>query len=395
MSISIDEEYLTGTLVAMVQINSINPTLVADAPGEAEMGDYVAEVMNSLGLEVTLTEIEPSRVNVVGKLAGQGNGFGPRGRSLLLNAHMDTVGVAGMTIDPFGAEIKDGRLYGRGSYDMKASLAAMLAAVKALQDGGVVLAGDLWLTAVADEEALSIGSAAVAQGITADGVIVTEPTHFDICRAHRGFIWYEVETIGRAAHGSRFLDGIDANVRMGRFLAELDKLEQDLRKREPHPLAGPPSLHAALLNGGTELSTYAAHCSLQLERRTIPGETEAQARAELQAIIDRLTQADDTFQATVKPFFQRDPYTVAAEAPIIQTLEQVVSDHFGQTPAHIGATFWTDAALFAESGMDAVLLGPKGAGPHSAVEWVDLQSAVDLAQILVETAVRFCGTVPK
>jgi acetylornithine deacetylase len=304
---------------------------------------------------------------------------------------MDTVGITGMTIDPFGAEIKDGRLYGRGSYDMKASLAAMLAAVKALRDGGVTLAGDLWLTAVADEEALSIGSAAVAQEIQADGVIVTEPTHFDICRAHRGFIWYEVETIGRAAHGSRFREGIDANMRMGRFLAELDKLEQDLRSRQPHELAGPPSLHAALLNGGAELSTYAANCRLQLERRTIPGETETEARAELQAIIDRLAQADETFRATVKPFFQRNPYTVAAGAPIIQTLEQVLSDHFGRPPAHIGQTFWTDAALFAEAGMDAVLLGPKGEGPHSAVEWVDLQSAVDLAQILAETAMRFCG----
>jgi acetylornithine deacetylase len=390
VTISIDQDYLIDTLVALVQINSINPTLVPGAPGEAEIGEYVAAAMREMGLDVVLTEVESGRVNVVGKVAGQGNGL-----SLLLNAHMDTVGVAGMTINPFGAEIKDGRLYGRGSYDMKASLAAMLAAVKALQDGSVVLAGDLWLTAVADEEALSIGSAAVAKAITADGVIVTEPTHFDICRAHRGFIWYEVETIGRAAHGSRFHDGIDANMRMGRFLAELDKLEQDLRRRKPHELAGPPSLHAALLNGGTELSTYAASCRLQLERRTIPGETEAQARAELQAIIDRLSQADETFQATLKPFFQRNPYTVAAEVPIIQTLEQVVSEHFGRPPTHIGQTFWTDAALFAEAGMDAVLLGPKGAGPHSAVEWVDLQSTVDLAQILAETAIRFCGTVSK
>jgi acetylornithine deacetylase len=129
-----------------------------------------------------------------------------------------------------------------------------------------------------------------------------------------------------------------------------------------------------------------------MERRTIPGETEASARAELQTIIDSLSKADETFQAKVKPFFQRDPYAVPADAPIIQTLEQVVTAHFGQPPAHVGATFWTDAALFAEAGMDAVLLGPKGAGPHSAVEWVDLQSAVDLAQILAETAVQFCGT---
>ena len=164
-----------------------------------------------------------------------------------------------------------------------------------------------------------------------------------------------------------------------------------MRGREAHELAGVPSLHAALLKGGSELSTYAANCILQMERRTVPGETEAETRAELQAIIDQLAQADENFKATVKPFFQRNPYSVAADVPVIQTLERVATAHFGQPPAHVGATFWTDAALFAEAGMDAVLFGPKGAGPHSAVEWVDLHSAVDLAQILVETAVQFCG----
>jgi acetylornithine deacetylase len=393
VNISIDQEYLIGTLVELVQMNSINPSLVAAAPGEAEIGAYVAELMRELGLAVTVTEIEPGRVNVVGKLAGRGGG-----QSLLLNAHMDTVGVAGMTLDPFSAAVQNGRLYGRGSQDMKASLAAMLAAVKALVDGGVTLAGDLWLTAVADEEAYSIGTAKLVEQIVASGekidaAIVTEPTDLALCLAHRGFIWYEVVTEGRAAHGSRYQEGVDANMRMGRFLAELDKLEQALRGREPHPLAGPPSLHAALLNGGTELSTYAAKCVLQLERRTIPGETEAQATAELQAIIDQLAAADETFKGTVKPFFQRDPFAITAVAPIVQLLQQITTTHLGQPPAHMGGTFWTDAALFAEVGIDTVLIGPKGQGLHSAEEWVDLQSAVDLAAILVETAVQFCSRV--
>ena len=180
---------------------------------------------------MTTYEIAPGRVNIVGVLKGRGSG-----RSLLLNAHMDTVGVEGMIHDPFGAEIRDGRLFGRGAQDMKGSLAAMIGAVKALVDTGADLAGDVLLTAVADEEHGSIGTDDLVKQVSADAAIVTEPTNLTLCRAHRGFIWFDVETFGRAAHGSRFEEGIDANMRMGRFLAQLDKLEQDLRQRPPHPL---------------------------------------------------------------------------------------------------------------------------------------------------------------
>ena len=220
---------------------------------------------------------------------------------------------------------------------------------------------------------------------------MTEPTDLAICRAHRGFIWYEVATFGRAAHGSRFREGIDAIMHMGRFLAELDGLEQELRRRPPHALAGPPSLHASRITGGTELSVYPAHCRLEIERRTIPGESTAQVTAELQAIVDRLAAADPAFHATVRPFFERAPYAVPADAPIVQALEQAASRQLGQTPMHVGATFWTDAALLAEAGIDTVLIGPVGAGLHSAEEWVDLRSTVDLAAILTETVIDYCG----
>ena len=293
-------------------------------------------------------------------------------------------------IDPFGAEIRDGRLYGRGSQDMKGSLAAMLGVTKAFTDGGVELAGDLLITAVADEEYASLGMEHLVQQVKADAAIVTEPTDLTLCRAHRGFIWFDVETTGRAAHGSRFEEGIDANIRMGRFLAQLDNLEQELRQRPAHPLTGPPSLHAAKIRGGAEVSIYADHCYLQIERRTIPGETESRATAELQAIIDRLAAEDPTFKATVKPTFRREPFEVGTDARIVQILEQVMTNHLGEKPLHAGQTFWTDAALLAEAGMETVLVGPSGFGLHSAEEWVDLQSVVDLAGILAETAVKYC-----
>jgi acetylornithine deacetylase len=384
MTITLDQEYITKTLADLVQINSVNPSLAPDGGGEAEIGAYVADVLKSLGLTVTTYDLGPKRANVVGLLPGSGGG-----RSLLLNAHTDTVGVDGMD-NPFSGQIRDGRLYGRGAQDMKGSLAAMIGATKALVDSGQQLAGDLLVTAVADEEYESIGMEHLVKTVTADGAIVTEPTEMTLCRAHRGFIWYEVETIGRAAHGSRYTEGIDANMRMGRFLCRLDRLEKELRQREPHPLAGPPSLHAAILRGGTEVSVYAASSHLTLERRTIPGETQDQTTAELQAIVDQLAAEDKTFKATVKAAFRREPFEIVASAPIVQATERAMAAQLVAEPVHTGQTFWTDAAILTAAGVDTVLLGPVGQGLHSAEEWVDLASVHDLAAILAQTAVNFC-----
>jgi acetylornithine deacetylase len=212
----------------------------------------------------------------------------------------------------------------------------------------------------------------------------------NLCLAHKGFIWLEVETFGRAAHGSRFDLGIDANMRMGRFLAELDGLEQALRHRPGHALLGPPSLHAALLQGGTELSAYAARCSLKIERRTLPGETEAGVIAELQALIDRLTAADPTFDARITPLFVREPFEISPQAHIVSVVEQAAAKVLNRVPARIGETFWADAALLSAAGVETVMIGPIGGGAHAIEEWVDLQSLVDLAQLLAEAAANYC-----
>src|SRR2546430_1399265 len=276
MGIPIDRAYLVRTLTDLVRINSINPTLVPSGAGEAEIGEYVAGALARAGLDVRKIEPEPGRPSVVGVLEGA-----RKGRSLMLNAHFDTVGVDGMP-EPFSAAIRDGKLYGRGAYDMKGSLAACMTAVKALADSGALGTGRVVIAAVADEEYGSIGTAAGIPECNTDGAIVTEPTALNVCLAHKGYLWIEVETQGRAAHGSRFQEGIDANMRMGRFLASLEKLERELRGRTGHALVGPPSLHRAMVSGGTGLSTYAARSRLQIERRTVPGETQAQAVREIQ-----------------------------------------------------------------------------------------------------------------
>ena len=384
MKIAIDRDYLRDTLVDLVRINSINPGIAPTGPGEAEIAAYVADALHKLNLEVSTHEPAPGRTSVVGMLKGSGGG-----RSLMLNGHIDTVGIADMQ-DPFSATIRDGKLYGRGSYDMKGGLVAGMAAVKALVDAGASLSGDVLLAAVADEEDFSVGTAEVIKHHQVDGAIVTEPTELGLCVAHKGFMHVEIETIGHAAHGSSFEEGIDANMHMGRVLAGLDKLDQDLHTRREHPLTGPASLHAALIKGGTGKSTYAPSCKLQIERRTIPGETERQVVDEIQAIIDKLAAADPTFKAAQKTLIVRNPFEVDPKLPLVQVLQKAATEVLGKQPRIMGNSGWMETALFAAVGVPAVVMGPIGEGAHCTEEWVDLASVAKTAQVLAQAALIYC-----
>ena len=385
MAIAVDRDFIVTTLQELVRINSVNPDLDPSGPGEAAIGDYVEQLCRGLGLEVHRHEPQPGRVSVVARLAGHGGG-----RSLMLNAHYDTVGVAEMP-EPFSGAVREGRLYGRGSYDMKGSLAACLGAAKALEDSGRRPAGDLLIAAVADEEVASLGTADLLRHYRPDAAIVTEPTALQLCRAHKGFVWLQVTTQGRAAHGSQFDQGIDANLHMGRVLAALAHLEAELRRRPAHPLVGPPSLHAATLAGGSGMSTYAASCRLGIERRTIPGETTAQVVAEVQALLAPLRTADPNFHADLEVLLDRPPFEVAAGSPIVQALETAATGILGSPPPHVGENPWMDSALLAAAGIDTVVFGPAGAGAHAKEEWVELESVVQLAEVLAEATLGYCG----
>jgi acetylornithine deacetylase len=381
----IDRDYVRETLVRLVQINSVNPTLVPGAPGEREIAGFIAASLTGIGLKTEIFEPEPGRLSVLGRLEGSAGG-----RSLMLNAHCDTVDVAGMA-EPFSGAIRDGKLYGRGAFDMKGSLAACMAAAKALADSKTRLRGDVLVAAVADEEYGSLGTSDLIEHVKVDGAIVTEPTALNVCLAHKGYLWIEVEIAGRAAHGSKFDLGIDANMKMGAFLHELATLERELRARPPHPLVGPPSLHAAMLSGGSGLSTYAAQSTVKIERRTIPGETEVQAVGQIQGIVDRLAESDRDFHATVRTFFVRDPFEVAPSAAIVKAVDSAAKKVLRRSPTHMGDTPWMDSALLQAAGVETVVFGATGAGAHADVEWVDLESVVKLAEILAEAAVDYCG----
>jgi acetylornithine deacetylase len=178
---------------------------------------------------------------------------------------------------------------------------------------------------------------------------------------------------------------------MGRFLSKLDRLERELRARLPHRLVGPPSLHAATLRGGTGLSTYAASSRLEIERRTVPGETQASAMAEIEALLAELVTEDPGFVGSADCFFARDPFEVGPGAGIVRALDAAATQVLGGSPKQVGDTPWMDSALLAAAGVETVVFGPAGAGAHAAVEWVDLESVYQTAAVLAATAVAYCG----
>lgn len=383
-SFSVDRARLVEQLATLVRIDSTNPSLVPGGAGEAKVAEFVAEAMAEMGLEVDVWEPEPGRPNVVGVLSGAGDG-----RSLMLNAHTDTVGVEGMEA-PFTPRVEDGRMYGRGTQDMKGSLAAQLAAVRALQASDERLAGDVVVAAVIDEEHTSRGTEAVVERYDADGAIVTEPTDLTLALAHKGFVWIDIETRGRAAHGSRPDEGVDANMHMGRVLSRLDELAAELRQRDGHLLVGTPSLHAAQIEGGTASSVYSAQCRLRVERRTVPGETVEQVQEEIQSILDALSADDRAFDAACDVAFARRPFEADGDGDVAAAVRTAGAEVLGRPPPDAGQTFWTDAALLADAGTDTVVLGPRGDGLHTTEEWVNLDSVETLARILARTAYRYC-----
>ncbi len=365
---------LTASLVA---IDSVNPELVPGGAGEAEIAAYVAAWLSDAGLEVEVDEAAPGRPSVVGRARGRGGGA-----SLMLNAHMDTVGVAGMA-RPFEPEVRDGRLYGRGAYDMKGSLAACMHAAATVAAEG--LAGDVLVTAVADEEHASIGVQSVLRRWSADAAIVTEPTGLRVCVAHKGFVWAEVETTGRAAHGSRPAEGVDAITRMAPVLSRLAELQSMLDRTPGHPLVGAGSLHASLIEGGQELSSYPARCVLSLERRTVPGETEDHIRQECAALIDGVEGAE------LRLGLVREPFEVDPSEPVVAAVGRAAEAVNGSAPEIYGDTPWMDAAFTQAAGIPTVVFGPAGAGAHAEEEWVDLASVERCAAALAAAARELCA----
>jgi acetylornithine deacetylase len=302
--------------------------------------------------------------------------------------HLDTVGVEGMTHDPFSGEIAGDKLFGRGSCDMKSGVAAMCAAaLNAFDQSGSEARRQIVIAAVTDEEYESIGiSALLASGVTADRAIITEPTQLAIATAHRGFVWTEIEFTGRAAHGSRYDLGVDAIRHAALVLAELDELETVGLHNKSHPLLGRGSLHASTIGGGIGLTTYPDRCVLTVERRTIPGETAEDSLAEVRGACDRVRMKRPDLSATVRLVGAQLPSDVPRSAPVVKSLERALHAEGRAAPIE-GLSAWTDAALLNAAGITTVLFGPGDLGlAHAAEEFVPIGEIEQATAVLTRVA---------
>lgn len=370
---------------ALVEIDSRNPSLVPGGPGERACALALRDVLDAWGFRTELLEAAPGRPNLVARI-----GSARSGRSLMFNGHLDVVGVEGMIHPPFQPEERDGRLYGRGSADMKGGVAAMCAAAYAAATEG--LAGEIVIAAVVDEEYESLGTRAlVEQGVRADACIVTEPTQLAVMPAHRGFVWLDVEVTGRAAHGSRWDIGVDAIRHAGLLLAELDRIDSEVLPAREHPLLGRASLHASLIQGGTGYSTYPDRCVLGVERRTIPGETTADVAAEMERACDVVRARRPSFRARVQVSGAQGPSDVRVDAPLVVALGQALREA-GEPVRVEGMSAWTDAAILNAAGIPAVCFGPGDISlAHAAEEYIPLKEIDRAKDVLRALALIWCG----
>ena len=385
--LSADRSFVLGVLKKLVATNSVNPA-VGKGPGELALSNMLFEMLSSITpLEVRKQHVAGDRSNVVAILRGSGTG-----RSLMLNGHMDTVGVEGMVIDPFRPFVDGRLLHGRGACDMKGAIAAMIGAAKSLADSESRLRGDLIFTFVVDEEHLSLGMEKLLEEYNADAAIVGEPTDMEIATAHKGLAWIEVEIKGRAAHGSVPEKGVDAIVRAANVVSRLGELQKRLRTRA-HPLLGTPKVHTSTIEGGIHWSIVPDRCVLRLERRTNPGETGASAMKEIQQILHSLKRKDSGFNAKVRKIFERPPLEIPRTEPIVQELRRAFLE-VTKTNAHIvGVPYWTDGALLVHSGsIPTCIFGPGDIGvAHSPDEYVDVKDVVRAADVYGRVAQRFCA----
>jgi acetylornithine deacetylase len=366
----------------LVRTDSRNPSLVPGAPGEGGVARVLADTLQRWGFEVRLQPVADGRPNVLAVLRGQSSS-----RSLMFNGHLDVVGVEGMTHPPFDADVRGGRLYGRGASDMKGGVAAMCAAAARMKGS---LRGDISIAAVVDEEWQSLGtSALIASGIRPTAAIVTEPTRLAIMPAHKGFVWLQVTVHGRAAHGSRWDIGVDAIRHAGLLLAELDRIDTEQLPLRQHALLGRASLHASTIEGGLGLSTYPDRCVVRIERRTIPGESLDAARDEVQAASERIRARRPELRTDVEVLFAQPPSDVPLDAPICTALTHALRKH-GLPTTPIGMSAWTDAALLNDAGIPAICFGPGDMGlAHAAEEYIPVAEVEQATEVLTTLALNW------
>ncbi len=386
-----------AVLSDLVRIDSVNPDLVPGAAGEraivdhcaAWLREHVAPLIADERFEITDVG-SPERPSLVLRVRGTEEGGG-----LLLNAHLDTVGVESYRGDAFSGRVDQGRVLGRGSFDTKSGAAAALVAMARTLSHGA-LARDLVLTLVADEEFGSTGTSATLAHLAERGVvpatgIVLEPSALELTIAHRGFAWFEVEVFGLAAHGSMPEQGVDA-LRVARaLLRELDDLEEQLAAAPQHPLLGTGAVRVATMTGGSEAATVADRCQLVIERRTVPNESIDDAETDLRQRLARALQVQPGSRGELRRQVGREAFEVSESSVVVPALARALATATGTETRYRGEPFWTDARLVHEAGIDCVVVGVDGGGAHADEEWAEVASLESLTAALEQSIRELCA----
>jgi acetylornithine deacetylase/succinyl-diaminopimelate desuccinylase family protein len=371
----------------LVRTRSQNPP-----DGEGAVATYVAGFLRELGLEVEMPEVLPGRPNVVGRLRGGG------GPVLAFNTHMDTVPEGnGWSRKPFGGEILNGQLYGRGSVDAKGPLAAFLAAIEALVRSGTRLHGDILMTAVADEESCSTGARHLVPGILADLAVVGEPTRLRVGIAHRGSLRPVIVVMGRTAHSSRPREGVNAVYEAVPVIEALRVYAESLEQRPPHPLCGPPSAAITLLSAGVKENVIPGRCEITLDRRMIPGESEDAALAEVRAVLGQVRAAHPGLQAEIERTIPTtgSPSEIDPTHPLVAMALEAASMALGRPSEVHGMTGACDMTHFRAAGIPCVVVGPGDESQaHQPDEHMDVAELNRGALAYALTAIAACGIEP-
>lgn len=381
----VDEESLVRLLSDLVAIESINPNMKGARNGEAAIGEYIREYLQGLGLEVEKDEVLPGRFNILGRLPGSD----PR-RRLLFESHLDTMPVEGMRIDPFRPRIEEGRLYGRGACDDKASIAAMLQALAMVREEGIPRS-DIYFLGSVDEEYQFQGIRHFLQrGFWAQGAVVGEPTDLDLVVAHKGLVRWRIVTTGKAAHSSRPEEGINAIVKMARIIQRVEEEIQPSLHRNSHPRLGPATLSIGKIEGGVQVNIVPDRCVIELDRRLLPGEDAPSALAPFAELLDRMRSEDPQLEVSMEePFLVDYPLESTEEQEVVAAAKGAIIAVRGEARVK-GVPYGTDGSKIARAGIPTVVLGPGGIDQaHTANEFVEIQQVVEAAEIYARMMLAF------
>jgi succinyl-diaminopimelate desuccinylase len=366
----------------LVRIKSVNP------PGdELPAAEFVASTLEKAGLEVALIKHSTSRASVFARLKSF-----RKIPALLFNGHLDTVpaGREKWTHDPFEAEIADGRIWGRGTADMKGGLAALMVAAKTLAEVRLPLRGDLILAATAGEETDSLGATSIATrpdlGPT-QAVVIPEPSHNDIYVAEKGALWLEITTRGKTAHGSRPEMGRNAIMMMVTFINELVKMDIPY---EEHPLLGGFTQSINTMTGGVKTNVVPDSCVVTVDMRTVPGQDHQAIVKQVEDVIARLNDRMTDFKASVRIANDRTPIQTSPQEPVVQSFADVVAEVTGHRPVPKGVRYYTDAVAFVPVlKTPMIICGPGDARlAHQPDENVELSKLIEAAKIYTLAARR-------